>query len=79
MREIIVEKTEFSTIYRWTVESFNARTGNKCKAFKRNNLTAPDFIGEERQVTKPLYRSEDKQINCATAEPRCSATAEKIK
>ena len=48
MKDKIVYKTSAEcTVYAWTVESFNEVTGNKCKAFRRNMHTAPDFIGDK--------------------------------
>ena len=36
-----IERVEYvkTVEYRWTTESFNRRTGNKCKEFKPNRFT----------------------------------------
>ena len=40
MKETIERIEYVKTIeYRWTIESFNKRTGNNCKKFKPNHYT----------------------------------------
>lgn len=44
--DISICKTEYTTKYSWTTESFNERTGNMCKDFAFNHHQCIDFIGE---------------------------------
>ena len=37
--EVLTEKTLCGENHRWTISSFNERTGNKCQQFRKNQLT----------------------------------------
>ena len=47
MKQKIITENKTSIVeYAWTIESFNERTGNKCKKFGKNYHQAIDFIVE---------------------------------
>lgn len=36
--EVLTEKTLCGETHRWTIASFNERTGNKCREFRENRF-----------------------------------------